>query len=185
MVGLLQKLSMEKYLRVGVITMPHGLNGEVKVFPTTDDPKRFKKLKEVYMTPRNSKEMILLHPETVHFFKQFVLLKFKEYSNVDEVSKFRQADLYVDRKDAVELGPEEYFIADLIGMSVVDEENGTVYGPLKDVLQTGANDVYLVDYHGQELLLPAIRDCIKEVDFEKSEIRVHMMEGLLDLMGGR
>ena len=86
-----------------------------------------------------------------------------------------------DRDQAVPLEKDEYFIADLIGLSVIREDNGEVLGELTDVLQTGANDVYEVKMEdGKEVLLPAIRECIKNVDLQKGEITVHVMKGLLD-----
>lgn len=169
---------MEEYLRVGVVTSTHGLNGEVKVFPTTDDPKRFKQLKEVLAV--NGKEKKLLHPCSARFFKQYVILKFEEYQNINEVEYLPKAELYVDRAHAVKLEKNEHFIVDLIGMTVVEKDTKEVLGTLTDILQTAANDVYVVDYHGRELLLPSIPECILDIDMEKREIMVHLMEGLLD-----
>ena len=164
---------------VGTITTPHGVKGEVKVYPSTDDVRRFKKLKEVYLD--TGKEKVLLHPESVKFFKQFVILKFKEFNSMNEVEGLRQKNLLVDRKNAVKLEEGEYFIADLIGLTVY-RENGEVLGELTDVLQTGANDVYAVKKSdGKEILLPAIKDCIKEVDIENGTMHVYVMPGLEDL----
>lgn len=169
---------MEDFLQIGVISSTHGIKGEVKVFPTTDDVNRFKKIKEVYLD--TGKERMVLHPESVKFFKQFVILKFKEFNNINEVEQYRNKSLLVDREHAVKLRKDEYFIADLIGLNVItDEEN--VLGVLKDVLQTGANDVYIVEMEdGKEVLLPAIKECILKVDIEKGEVLVHVMDGLLD-----
>ena len=154
---------MENLLRVGVITSAHGVRGEVKVFPTTDDNSRFKTLKHVLMD--TGKEKIPLEIEHVKFFKNMVILKFKGFDN----------------KNDVELAPDENFIADLIGLTAVTDE-GVVLGTLTDVLQTGANDVYCVKMeNGKELLLPAIKDCILNVDLEKQEMLVHVLDGLLDL----
>ncbi|MBE5880170.1 MAG: 16S rRNA processing protein RimM [Lachnospiraceae bacterium] len=168
---------MEKYLQVGVISSTHGIKGEVKVFPTTDDVNRFKKLKEVQLD--TGKEKILLHPESVKFFKQFVILKFKEFNSINDVEAYKGKSLYVDREHAVRLRKDEYFIADLIGLSVVTEE-GDAFGLMKDVMQTGANDVYVVERtNGEEVLLPAIKECVKEIDIENGKITVHIMDGLL------
>ena len=168
---------MEKYLQVGVISSTHGIKGEVKVFPTTDDVNRFKKLKEVQLD--TGKEKILLHPESVKFFKQFVILKFKEFNSINDVEAYKGKSLYVDREHAVRLRKDEYFIADLIGLSVVTEE-GDAFGLMKDVMQTGANDVYVVEHtNGEEVLLPAIKECVKEIDIENGKITVHIMDGLL------
>ena len=169
---------MEDFLQIGVISSTHGIKGEVKVFPTTDDVNRFKKLKEVYLD--TGKEKLTLHPESVKFFKQFVILKFKEYNNINEIEQYRNKSLLVDRQNAVKLRKDEYFIADLIGLKVVTDEDSAL-GVLKDVLQTGANDVYIVETEdGKEVLLPAIKECVLNVDIEGGKVLVHVMDGLLD-----
>ncbi len=170
---------MEQMLRVGVITSTHGIRGEVKVFPTTDDRKRFQTLKEVILD--TGKEQKPLEIEHVKFFKNMVILKFKGFDNINDVEIYKGNDLLVTRENAVKLGPDENFIADLIGLSVVTDE-GENLGVLKDVMQTGANDVYVVErQNGKELLLPAIKQCILNVDLDSGKITVHMMDGLLDL----
>ena len=167
---------MEQMLRVGVITSTHGVRGEVKVFPTTDDAKRFKTLKKVILDGREPLELSI---EQVKFFKNMVILKFKGYDNINDVETWRQRDLLITRDQAVELKEDEYFITDLIGLTVVNEEEA-VLGRVKDVLETGANDVYLIDTpeYG-EVLLPAIRECILEVQVEEGKMKVHLMPGLI------
>lgn len=124
--------------------------------------------------------MCPLQIETVRFFKQFVILKFKDYDRLDDVEKFRGKALFVTREHAVKLNKDEYFIADLIGMNVTADD-GILKGRLKDVLQTGANDVYVISLEdGRELLLPAIKECVLDISFEKNEIKIHILEGLLD-----
>ena len=169
---------MEDLLQVGVITATHGIRGEVKVFPTTDDPKRFKKLKSCILdTGREKKE---LEVESCKFFKQFVILKFKGIDNINDIERYKQCGLYVTRENAVRLRRGEYFISDMIGSKVITEEEKEL-GTLKDVLRTGANDVYVVETEeGKEILLPAIKQCILNVDIEQQLITVHIMEGLLD-----
>lgn len=167
---------MEDMLQVGVITQTHGIKGEVKVFPTTDDAQRFKKLKKV--TLDNGKERRELEITSVKFFKNLVILKFKGIDDINEVEKYKKAALFVTRVDAVPLGENEYFIADLIGLKVVSDE-GEELGTLDDVLQTGANDVYVVkNDKGEEILVPAIKDCVKSVDIEGGEIILHLLPGL-------
>lgn len=164
-------------LQVGVITQTHGIRGEVKVFPTTDDANRFKKLKEV--TLDTGKERISLEIEGVKFFKQFVILKFKGYDSINDVEKYRQGKLLVTRDKAVKLQKDEYFVADMIGMQVVTDA-GEVFGTLKEVLATGANDVYVVTREdASEVLLPAIKECIRKVDMDGRVMEVHIMDGLL------
>lgn len=170
---------MENLLRVGVITSTHGVRGEVKVFPTTDDMNRFKKLKTVILD--TGKEHKALNIESVKFFKNMVILKFKGFDNINDVEMWRQKDLLITRDQAVKLSPDENFIVDLIGLTVMTDE-GEKLGVMKDVLQTGANDVYIVKMaDGKEVLLPAIKDCILNVDLEKGEMLVHVLDGLLDL----
>lgn len=169
---------MEQMLQVGVISSTHGIRGEVKVFPTTDDPNRFKKLKEIILD--TGKEQKILEIESVKFFKQFVILKFKEIDNINDIEKYKGKSLYVTREHAVKLKKDEYFIADLIDMQVFLED-GTPFGVLTDVMQTGANDVYCVqtEKYG-EVLIPAIGECILDVDVEEKKMTVHLLPGLLE-----
>lgn len=169
---------MEQLLRVGVISNTHGIRGEVKVFPTTDDASRFDSLKEVILD--TGKEQLTLHISGVKYFKQFVILKFKEYNNINDIERYKGKDLYVSRENAVPLEEDEYYIADLIGCKVVTDE-GNDLGELIDVMQTGANDVYVVKTKDKgEVLLPYIDDCILAIDIENKEIKAHIMPGLLD-----
>ena len=168
---------MEKRLQVGVITATHGLKGEVKVFPTTDDPNRFRRLKEVILN--TGREERVLEIEGVKFFKQMVILKFKGLDDIGDVEKFRRGTLSVTRENAVKLRRNEYFIADLIGMRV-ENEDGSELGTLQDVIATGANDVYDVRLSdGRQVLIPAIRECILSVDVEEGRMQVHLLDGLL------
>lgn len=172
-----ERLNMISELQVGIITQTHGLKGEVKVFPTTDDASRFKELKEVSMdTGRGRLDMEI---EGVKFFKQYAIVKFKGYDSINDVEKYKGARLYVTRDNAVKLKKGEYFVADLVGMKIVTDE-GEPFGTLKDVMATGANDVYVVAREGApEALLPAIRECVKDIDMEQGVITVHIMDGLL------
>ena len=168
---------MEDMLQVGVITQTHGVRGEVKVFPTTDDVNRFKKLKQVILD--TGKETMPLEIQSVIFFKQFVILKFKGIDNINDIEKYKRCSLYVTREHAVALEEDEYFIADMIGMEVCTED-GNIFGTLKDVIETGANDVYVIENaeHG-EVLVPAIKECIRSVDIEKGQMMIHLMDGLI------
>ena len=139
---------MEKQLQVGVISSTHGVRGEVKVFPTTDDVTRFRQLKKVYLD--TGREMLPLEIQNVKFFKQFAILKFKGIDNINDIEKYRGKSLMIDREDAV------------------------------DVMETGANDVYIIDSpeYG-EVLIPAIRECILDVDMDEDRMTIHLMEGLV------
>ena len=124
------------------------------------------------------KEKLRLEIEEVKCFKQMVILKFKGIDTMDQAAKYRQAGLYVSREYAVKLEKDEYFIADLIGVNVYDETD-VLIGSLEDVMTTGANDVYVIRRtDGRELLLPAIRQCVLDVDVEQGRIKVHVLEGL-------
>lgn len=169
---------MEDFFQVGIITTTHGIGGEVKVYPTTDDPKRFRRLKEVILD--TGKERKSLEIQSVKFFKQLVILKFEGLDSINDVERFRKCSLLVPRENAVRLARDEYFIADLEGLQVRNED-GTPIGVLNSVLETGANDVYVIGlFDGRELLLPAIKQCVLEVNVEAGYIRIHILEGLLD-----
>ena len=169
---------MNSILQVGAVTSTHGLAGEVKVFPTTDDPKRFKKLKQVLLD--TGKDMLPLGVEHVKFFKNMVILKFKGYDRIEDIMGFKGKNLYVTRENAVRLKKDEYFIADLIGMKVYTEDEAYL-GELTEVITTGANDVYTVRMeNGKDVLIPAIGQCILNVDVEHETMQVHLLEGLLE-----
>ena len=169
---------MEDLLRIGVVTTTHGIKGEVKVFPTTDDIKRFKKCDEVILITKEGN--ITLHVESVKYFKNMVILKFKQYDNINDILKFKGLDLLVSRENAIPLGEDEYFIVDLIGCNVVDEEKNYI-GELVDVMETGANGVYVVKTpEGREVLFPVIEQCVLNKDIENKTITVHVMKGLMD-----
>ena len=148
---------MEQFLRVGVISSTHGIKGEVKVFPTTDDVNRYKDLKEVFLD--TGKGRILMELEQVKFHKNMVIVKFKGYDNINDIEMYKGKDL----------------------LKVVTDE-GKDFGTVKDILQTGANDVYVIDGNdGKEYLFPSIKECILDVNLEEGKVTVHILDGLLDL----
>ena len=167
---------MEQFLQVGVISSTHGIRGEVKVFPTTDDPARFKKLKKVLLD--TGRERLELEVQSVRFFKQFAIVKFKGIDNINDIERYKGKGLFVPREDAVPLGEDEYYIADLIGMEVFTEDGH--FGVVRDVMETGANEVYIVesDEHG-EVLIPAIRQCVLDVNVEEKKMKIRLMDGLI------
>lgn len=168
---------MEDLLKVGVITTTHGVRGEAKVYPTTDEPERFLELDYVLLD--TGRELRKLEIKNVKFFKNLVILKFKGVDNINDIEKYKGRNLWIPREEGQELEEDEYYIADLLGMSVVLED-GQEFGTLKDVMETGANDVYIIDSaeHG-EVLLPAIKECILDVDLEKNVMTIHLMKGLI------
>ena len=168
---------MEDLLKVGVITTTHGVRGEVKVFPTTDEAERFLELDYVLLD--TGRELRKLEIQNVKFFKNLAILKFKGIDNINDIEMYKGKDLWIPREEGQELEEGEYYVADLIGMNV-HLEDGTVFGTLKDVMETGANDVYVIDTKDRgEVLLPAIRECILDVNVEESIMTVHLMKGLL------
>lgn len=168
---------MEDYLKIGVITAPHGVRGEVRVFPTTDDPGRFRLLEEVILQSGNRRETHQIG--SVKFSKNMVILKLSDIDSMNDAEPYRQWELLIPREQAVPLGENEYYIADLIGMEVLTDSMERL-GIITDVMQTGANDVYVVrsDAYG-EVLIPAIRDCILQVAVEENRMTVHLLPGLL------
>ena len=166
---------MEDLLQVGVITTTHGIRGEVKVFPTTDDPHRFEVLPSILLD--TGKELCELEIQRVKYFKQFVILKFKDVDDINEIEPYKGKSLYVTRDMAVPLKENEYYIGDLIGMEVFLED-GSYFVTLKDVMETGANDVYIVQTEDREVLIPAIKDCILKVDVEDNKMTIHLLKGL-------
>ncbi|MCH5273987.1 MAG: 16S rRNA processing protein RimM [Lachnospiraceae bacterium] len=171
-------MEKEKMLRVGVVTTTHGVRGEVKVFPTTDDAGRFKQLKKAYLDLGN--ELLPVTVEGVKFFKQTVIVKFKEIGDMDQAALYRNKDILIEREDAVPLEENEFYICDLIGLSVV-ADTGESLGVLTDVLKTGANDVFEVTTTDKKtVLIPYIEDCVKEISLEESRVFVHILPGLLD-----
>jgi 16S rRNA processing protein RimM len=168
---------MDDFLRVGVISATHGIRGEVKVYPTTDDINRFKNLKQVILD--TGKEQINLEIEGVKFFKQQAILKFKGIDNINDIEKYKGKDLLITRENAVKLEKDEYFIYDIIGSKVITDEEEEL-GELTEVMTTGANDVYIVTTkEGKEILLPSIKECILEVDAVNKIIKVHVLPGLI------
>lgn len=169
---------MDDMLRVGVITSPHGIRGEVNVFPTTDDPMQFKTWKTLTLVQKKEKKEVGL--VSARFFKQMVILALEGITDRDQAEGLRQAELYIRRDQARPCEENENFITDIIGLKVISEE-GQELGTCTDVLQTGANDVYVITCgDGKEVLFPAIPQCILKVDLETQTMLVHVMDGLMD-----
>ena len=170
---------MTDRFQVGVIASTHGLKGEVNVFPTTEDPERFKKLKKATLHTRRGEE-IELDITSVKFSQKFVIVKFKQFNDINEVEKFKGCEITVSRDNAIKLEKGEFYCADLIGLSVFDED-GNELGSITEVIQTGANDVYEMKKSdsGEMVYIPAIKDCVLSIDVEKSKMIIHVLDGLL------
>lgn len=168
--------------QVGAITATHGIKGEVKVFPMTDDISRFKNMKNLLLD--TGKDYMTLEVENVRAQKNLVILKFKGIDNINDIERYKGKGLYVEKENRVKLKKDEYFIADLIGLNVYFDDREGVVGKITDVFETGANDVYEVTFDetisgAESVLVPAIKDCIKEVDVEGGFIKIHLLKGLL------
>lgn len=168
---------MEQYFEIGKITGTHGIRGTMRVFPTTEDPSRFERLKEIIVEIRGKQETF--HIQKVAFHKQFVLLTVKEITDINVAELYKNGRILIPDAMAIPLGEDEYYNRDLYGLKVVTEE-GEELGEITEIFPTGSNDVYVVkkDGKGKELLLPAIKDCIKNVDLEKGVMTVKLLEGL-------
>lgn len=168
---------MQKKLEVGQIVNTFGIKGEVKVIPFTDNINRFDDLKKVYV--KTKKEDKLYKVENVRYHKNMVLLKLEGIDNPEQAELLKNAFLEIDREDAVPLKEGQFFIADLIGLEVYTDE-GKLLGKVDDIYNTGANDIYVVkDELGKQILLPGIKEVIKQVDLESEKIIVHLIPGLI------
>lgn len=175
---------MAGYLQVGKIFNTHGLKGEVKIVPLTNDPNRFHDLKIVINVFKNSvdeevvKNSKKLTIEGIKFFKDKVIAKFEEINSIDEATLLKDSFLVISREDAIKLPAGSYFVCDLMDCEVTDTERGLL-GKIIDILQTGSNDVYIVrNDKGVEVLVPVLKTVIKSVDIENKKILVQMPEGL-------
>jgi len=163
---------------IGYISKPQGIRGEVKVEPVTPNPKRFNRLKKVYIQLQNKQRAYSI--EKIRVSGRFVYIKFSGINSRDDADLLRKAEVLIEEKDLIQPGQNEYFIHDLIGCQVVSENNDEI-GVLSDVIQMSSNDVYLIrNSDGDELLLPATKEVIKIVDIKQKRIIIHVLEGLLD-----
>lgn len=162
---------------MGVISNTHGVKGELKVFPTTDDVLRFKRLKNIRLV--GNKRELEAEIENVRFFKNMAIVKFVGYDDINDVIGFKGMDLIIDRNDAVELKENEYFISDIIGARV-ELEDKSLLGTVKNVIITGANEVFEVEseIYGQ-ILIPSVKECIKKLDVENSLLVVSLLDGMI------
>ena len=167
-----------EFLEVGKIINTHGLRGDVKIVTWTDYPEDFEEIERVYIRRKTADEV--LNITNVKYQKNNIIVKFKEIADINEAEKYKNLVVYADREDLPELEEGAHYIADLIGLTVIDED-GEVIGELIDVFNTGANDIYDVKRSGKRnLLLPVIDEVVKDIDLENKKITVHVMEGLDD-----
>lgn len=169
---------MVEYLQVGKIVNTHGVKGEMKLIPLTDDPRRFDELKWAYIEKDGQlrKHSIL----DVKYIKGSVMIKFSDIESMSEAEQYKECFVLVDRENAVKLPEDSFFICDIVGCSIFDE-NGILLGELTKVLQTGSNDVYVVkDKSGKEILIPALKSVVRKVSVDQRRIDVIIPKGLLD-----
>ncbi|MGN1119831.1 MAG: ribosome maturation factor RimM [Oscillospiraceae bacterium] len=166
---------MEKFLEIGKIVAVQGLKGEVRVDPWCDSAEFLCEFDTLYFD--KGKTPVEIERSRPH--KNIVLVKIKGVDTVEDAQLLRNKILYMDR-DEVELEEGCYFVRDLIGLTVIDSDDGTVYGRLSDVQKTGANDVYTVKGEDREYLIPAIPDVIVKTDIEGGKMLIHKLDGLFD-----
>ena len=164
-----------EYLVIGKITKPHGVRGELRVLPQTDVPERFKWLEKVFVGDTDSEPMEIKH---VRMHKEMVLLTFVGIDNRDAADLLRGKYLFVSEEDAIPLEEDEYFLFELVGLEVVTDD-GRILGELTEVIETKANNVFVVRGDLGEILLPDSDEVILEIDFENDRMLVHLIPGLL------
>ena len=166
-----------EYLEIGQIVNTQGLKGEVKINPFTDDIKRFDDLKKIYVEINNNKENLEI--EKVRYVKNLVIVKFKGLNAIENVEKFKGKYIFIDETDKLNLPEDTYYITDLIGAKVIDDSTKNEIGIITDVFSTGSNDVYVVKTLDKEILLPAIKQVILNIDINSKVINVNLIEGLI------
>jgi len=163
---------------IGYILKPQGLKGEVKIEPVTPYLNRFDRLERVFLKIKDKKQTYSI--QSVRFSKRFVYIKFSEINSLDNAELLRKAEVLIEEKDLIQPDKDEYFIHDLIGCQVISEEND-VLGILSDVVQMSSNDVYVVENkEGSEILIPATKEVVKQVNVGQKKIIIHLLEGLID-----
>ena len=165
-----------RFLVIGKILRAHGVRGEVRVLSHTDMPERFSWLKEVYVGERDPKPIAV---EGVRFHQNWVLLKLVGYDFRDQIDVIKGELLQVPIEDAIPLEEDEYFLFQLLGLDVYTDE-GSLLGKLDDVIETGANNVFVVRSEGnKDILLPDTKEVVTDIDFDNGRLTVHLLPGLL------
>lgn len=159
-------------IKIAKIVSSHGLNGEVKIFPYTDDLNGFKEYKKIYV---DGEELEIISQKIA---SKFIVLKLKGFDNIEDVKNLLNKDAFIDKAQMPSLEEGDYYIHDLIGMEVYSEANEFI-GTVKDVMETGANHVLVIDHDGKEALIPFVKAFIKELDLTSKKIKVKLIEGIL------
>ncbi len=167
----------QEYFEIGQIVNTFGIKGFVKVKPFTDDLERFEELKSVFVV--KNKELIEKQIEEVKYHKNLVLIKFKGIEDLNMAEKLKGCYIKINRKDARKLPEDTYFIADLIGVKVYDED-GNLLGKVDDIYNNKVHDIYVIkDDLGKQILLPSTKEVIKDIDIDNDKIVVHLINGLI------
>lgn len=166
-----------EYIIIGKIINTHGIKGEVKVFPLTDDIKRFDFLNYAYIGEGKTKVCL----EKVKYHKNLAILKFKEYNNINDIEKLKNSFIYVDEQERIILPENHFFIYELINSQVFDKEMNLI-GLLTDIIQGSSNDVYVVQdkVNDKEYLIPAVKEFVINVDIENKKIVIDPIEGMIE-----
>lgn len=159
-------------IKIAKIVSAHGLNGEVKIFPYTDDLSNFKEYKQIYI---DGEELEIVSQKIA---SKFIVLKLKGFDYIDDVKRLIDKDVFIDKAQMPSLDEGEYYIHELIAMEVYSEADELI-GTVKDVMETSANHVLVVDHDGKEALIPFVKAFIKELDLKRRKIKVKLIEGIL------
>lgn len=165
----------KQYLEAGKIVTTHGIRGEIKIMPYTDYPELLCEFDRLFIG-KNHEEIAV---ERSRAFKGMVIAKLEGIDTPEDASKLRNKILYMHRDD-LELDENTYFIQDLIGIEVHDVDTDFVYGKIDDVMQTGANDVYVINGAGREYLIPAIPEVVISTDVDGNVMTIRPLEGLFE-----
>ncbi|MBU5437729.1 ribosome maturation factor RimM [Tissierella sp. MSJ-40] len=165
------------YIKVGKIINTHGIKGEVKVFPLTDNLERFDDLKKAYL----GEKKIKVELENVKYHKGLVIIKFKEYNNINEILSFKDYFIYVDEEERIVLPENHFFIYDILGCQVFDSMGKNI-GIVEDVIQASSNDVYVIkdEKNNKEYLIPAVRQFFLEINIKEKKIIIDPIEGMIE-----
>lgn len=167
----------EQYITIGEIVNTQGIKGDVRVFPITDFPERFAKTKRITVLLKNSRKEFTIERTWEH--KQFIIIKFAEIADMTAAEKLKGGLLQITKEELAPLPKDNFYIFEIIGLKVFDEQRQEL-GTVIDVLQTGANDVYVVKGNeGKEILIPALKFVVKKVDIAAGIMEVELPEGLI------
>ncbi|GAE33929.1 ribosome maturation factor RimM [Halalkalibacter akibai] len=173
---------MSEWYKVGKIVNTHGVRGEIRVISSTDfAEERYAVGTELMIRHEGKKEEVKVVVRHHRKHKNFDLLQFENYHSINEVELFKGATLYVSEEELSELGEGEFYYHEIIGCSVVTEQDEEL-GKVKEIIETGANDVWVIQRSGpgKDILIPYIEECVKEIDVEQKLVRIHLMEGLIE-----